>query len=415
MNYSCDTGILPVLIARTDRISVSQEAFQSSPKDMAAASQKHLLILTGDHSADMHAAAIVRALRGMDPEWQISGVGASAMRDAGVELIADHRDMNVLGPVGVIKAVPSHRKLARRILAWVDEHRPSVAMLVDYGMFHLWLGPRLRARGVKVIYFIPPQIWASRPWRVKQLRKAADEVVCILPFEPDYYRSRGLHARFVGNPLMNLLPPPAERNAFAMKHGLDPAKTWIGLFPGSRKNEINRLLAPQVDAVRQLEAQFPGRFQFVLAKAVNLSDSFFQQAWDKAMTGSALPIKVLTGENHAVLSAVDLALVASGTVTLEAALYRTPMIIMYRGSFGVYVMARIFITVDHIGMPNLLVGKRIIPELWQYDVTGKRIATETLRMLEPSRYQQAKADLNAIASHFANQDTPRQVASAFIG
>src|SRR5688572_28567539 len=136
------------------------------------------------------------------------------MRDVGVEIIEDHQHMNVIDPAGVLAAIPSHRRLARKILAWVDQHRPSVAMLIDYGTFHMWLGPKLRQRGVKVVYFIPPQIWASRPWRIRKLRRAADEGLCILPFEEDYYRSRGMPAKFVGNPLVSHLPPPASRDAF---------------------------------------------------------------------------------------------------------------------------------------------------------------------------------------------------------
>lgn len=374
-----------------------------------------LLILTGDHSADMHAAGIARALRRLDPSWQIYGVGAGAMRDAGVELLADHTNMNVIGPAGVLRAIPSHRKLRRRIVEWTKEHRPRVVMLVDYGMFHLWIGPQLRRLGARVIYFIPPQIWASRPWRIRNLRRAADEVLCILPFEEAYYRSRGVDARFVGNPLVSSLPPATTKAALAERHGLDANKTLIGLFPGSRRMEIKHLLARQLAAAKLLHQRFPDRFQFALARAANLSDAFFDQAMAHAKAAwdaSAPSVKILAGENHALLSACDLALVASGTVTLEAALYGTPMVIMYRGAAPAYWLAKAMITVDHIGMPNLLAGRRIVPELWQNDVTPEHIASTVTQMLEPSGFAKTKSDLAAVAAQFGDHVASTQVAQA---
>lgn len=372
-----------------------------------------LLILTGDHSADMHAAAIARALRQLDPSWLISGVGGVSMRDAGVELLADHTHMNVIGPGGVLRAIPSHRRLRRKIVEWVQQHRPRVVMLVDYGMFHLWLGPQLRALGAHVIYFIPPQIWASRPWRIRKLRRAADEVLCILPFEPEYYQSRGIRAQFVGNPLVSQLPPPVTKTDMARRHGLDSARTWIGLFPGSRRLEIRQLLWRQLQAARILNQQFPGRFEFALAQARNLSETYFQEMFGRASTqaGTGLPpIKVLTGENHALLSACDLALVASGTVTLEAALYNTPMVIMYRGAYPAYLLARMLMTVSSIGMPNLLAGRRIVPELWQNQATGEHIADEAVKLLDETRYQQARSDLQRVSASVSSENAANRVA-----
>lgn len=378
-------------------------------------SPRRLLILTGDHSADMHAAGIARALRQLDPSWVISGVGGAAMRDAGVELLADHTHMNVIGPGGVLRAIPSHRRLRRKIIEWVRQHRPRVVMLVDYGMFHLWLGPQLRGLGAKVIYFIPPQIWASRPWRLRKLRRAADEVLCILPFEPEYYRRHGINAQFVGNPLAGNLPPATTKVHMAERHGLDANRTLIGLFPGSRRMEIRNLLARQLDAARILNQKFPGRFQFALAKAANLPDAFFQDAWQRATKQADLPaVKILTGENHSLLSSADLVLVASGTVTLEAALYNTPMVIMYRGAYVAYLLARMLMTVPHIGMPNLLAGRRIVPELWQNQATGPRIADEAVKLLDEDRYRQARSDLERVSTSISTQNAAHRVAEEIL-
>ena len=373
---------------------------------------KTLLVLTGDHSADGHAAAFIAALREARPgAWRIAGVGGEAMRATGIELIADHSNMNVIGPGGVVRAVPSHWQLAKQILAWVDAHKPAVAVVIDYGVFHLWLAPKLRARGVKVLYFIPPQIWGSRPWRLKKLRRAADEVLCILPFEEAYYRSKGIPATFVGNPLVARLPAPVSKEQFAARHGLDPTKTLIGLFPGSRRMEIHYLLAEQVGAARLLEQRFPGRFQFVMSKAKNLKRDFFTEAFARA-GGNELPSLKALEENHDLLSASDLALVKSGTVTLEATLYRTPMVVMYRGAYYVYLLARLLMTVKHISLPNNLAGRRLVPELWQNDVNAQRIAEETEKLLDPVAYAKMKAELDTIARSFADVDTPRRVAES---
>lgn len=372
-----------------------------------------LLVLTGDHSADGHAAAFIAALREADPAWQVAGVGGVAMKAAGIEIIADHRDMNVIGPGGVVKAIPSHWRLARRILAWVDQNRPEVAVVVDYGVFHLWLAPKLRKRGVKVLYFIPPQIWASRPWRLKKLRRAADEVLCILPFEQDYYRRNGIPATFVGNPIVARLPPPVSKAEFAQQHGLDATKLLIGLFPGSRRMEINLLLHEQIGAAKLMEQRFPGRLQFGLSKAKNLKGDFFNDAFARA-GGNELPSLRVLEESHALLSASDVALVKSGTVTLEATLYTTPMVVMYRGPWYAYQLARLLMTVKHISLPNNLVGRRLVPELWQHDANATRIADEAATLLDPANHARMKAQLSSIAAQFADADTPRRVAEAVV-
>jgi lipid-A-disaccharide synthase len=372
---------------------------------------KKLLVLTGDHSADGHAAAFIAALRQSDPDWHVAGVGGLAMQAAGIELISDHRDMNVIGPGGVIKAVPSHWRLAKRILAWVDANKPDVAVVIDYGVFHLWLAPKLRARGVKVLYFIPPQIWASRPGRLKKLRRAADEVLCILPFEQEYYRSHGIPATFVGNPVMARLPAPVAKKELAARHGFDSSRTLIGLFPGSRRVEINHMLGEQIGAARILEQRFPGRFQFGLSKAKNLKEPFFSDALARA-GGNQLPgLKVLE-ESHALLSASDVALVKSGTTTLEATLYRTPMVVMYRGAWWAAMAARRLMTVRHISLPNNLAGRSVVPELLQYDANATRIADEATKLLDPPCHAAMKSDLDAIACAFADIDTPRRVVEA---
>jgi lipid-A-disaccharide synthase len=199
----------------------------------------------------------------------------------------------------------------------------------------------------------------------------------------------------------------------AQRHGLDATKTLIGLFPGSRKLEINYLLRNQVEAARVLNERFPGRFEFALSKAANVRDDFFRERLDAA-GGRAAPWLKVIDDNYALLSAADLVLAASGTLTLEAALYRTPMVVMYRGPWYAYWVARALITVPHIALPNNLTpaGRRIVPELWQHEANPQRIADEALAMLEPNRYQQVKRDLDDVAEMFGERQTPQRVAEA---
>jgi lipid-A-disaccharide synthase len=370
---------------------------------------KQLLVLTGDHSADGHAAAMIKALREAQPGgWHVAGVGGLAMQGAGIdELISDHRDMNVIGPGGVIKAIPSHRRLAKKILAWADANRPDVAVCIDYGVFHLWLAPKLRERGIKVLYFIPPQIWASRQGRLKKLRRAADEVLVVLPFEEAFYRSHGIAATFVGNPVAARLPAAVSKQDFAEQHRFDASKTLIGLFPGSRRMEINHLMHEQVGAARILDQRYPGRFQFAVSKAKSLKPDYFNAALERA--GGDGWISVIE-ESHALLSASDVALVKSGTTTLEATLYRTPIVVMYRGAWWAAAIAKRMMTVKHISLPNNLAGKEVVPELLQYDANAARIAEEALKLLEPKRNAQVKMELDAVARQFDKIDTPRRVA-----
>jgi len=370
---------------------------------------KRLLVLTGDHSADGHAAAMIAALREIDPSWHVAGVGGVSMEAAGIALISDHRDMNVIGPGGVIRAVPSHWRLAKRILAWVDANKPDVAVLIDYGVFHLWLGPKLRARGIKVLYFIPPQIWGSRPGRLKKLRRAADEVLCILPFEEGYYRSKGIPATFVGNPVVARLPAAVSKEEFCRQHRLNAEKTLVGVLPGSRRMEITHLLAEQVGAARILDQRFPGKLQFAISKASNLKAGLFNDALARAGGDGWMTV---VEDSQALLSASDVALVKSGTTTLEATLYRTPMVVMYRGPWWAGFLARRLMTVEHISLPNNLAGRGVVPELLQNDASARRIADEAARLLEPEANAKMKWELDQIAQTLADVNTPRRVAEA---
>jgi lipid-A-disaccharide synthase len=282
-----------------------------------------------------------------------------------------------------------------------------VAVCIDYGVFHLWLAPKLRERGIKVLYFIPPQIWASRQGRLKKLRRAADEVLVVLPFEEEFYRSHGIAATFVGNPVAARLPAAVSKSQWLHDHHMNAQRVLCGLFPGSRRMEINHLMREQVGAARILDQRFPGRFQFAMSKAKSLKPDYFNAALERAGGDGWITV---VEESHALLSASDVALVKSGTTTLEATLYRTPIVVMYRGAWWASIIARRMMTVKHISLPNNLAGKEIVPELLQYDANPQRIAEEALKLLEPERNATIKAELDAVARQFDKIDTPRRVA-----
>lgn len=217
---------------------------------------RRLFIITGDYSGDVHAASVVRALRQINPETQVAAVGGANLKALGVELVSDQSIMGRLGLSSLFSA-PEHWLLGRKILKYLDTFRPDAVLLIDYGMFNLWMAGQLKKRGIKVFYFIPPQVWASRKGRIRRIKAHVDHVFCIFPFEETLYRSQGIPVTYVGHPLAGQLPPRVDRALFCREHGLDPARPIVGLLPGSRKGEVASLMSPMVQSVMAIREQRP--------------------------------------------------------------------------------------------------------------------------------------------------------------
>jgi lipid-A-disaccharide synthase len=333
-----------------------------------------LLLSSGEASGDLHAGRLAAALRDRGVT-EIFGLGGPQMAAAGVELVAEAREVSVLGITEILHRLPDLRRVFRRLLAAVDERRPPLAVLVDFPGFHLRLARHLRRRGVRNVYFIAPQFWAWRPWRVRVVRRRFERVLCIFPFEMDFYSCNGVEAEFIGHPLVGRVHPSAPQEELRNRWSLEAGRPVVALLPGSRGREVAQNLPPMLEAARELAST--RQAQLLLASAPGLETAALAPARD-----SGLGIRIIEGASYDVLAAADVAVVSSGTATVEAALCRTPMVVVYRVSPVTAAMARPLIRAPYFAMPNLIARRRVVPELIQEAFTGPAVAQEVIRLLD---------------------------------
>jgi lipid-A-disaccharide synthase len=333
-----------------------------------------LLVSCGEPSGDLYASDLVRHLRRGEPGLEVFGLGGDRLASDGAHLVADVRELAVVGLWEVVSHLPRFRRIFADVLAEADRRRPDAAVLVDYPDFNLRLARALHRRGIPVVYYVSPQVWAWRPGRIRAIRGSVAHMVVIFPFEEAVYRDAGVPVTFVGHPLVDLVAPTRDRAAFLASLGLDPDRPVVALLPGSRRKEIAHNLPAMRGAVELLAARRPD-LQFVGAVAPSI---------DRALLAEGLPAGVaLAPGAHDVLAAADAAVVASGTATVEAALVGTPMVVVYRLSRLTYLLGRRFVRVPHVAMANLIAGRRIVAELIQGDYTPGAVADEVVRLLGP--------------------------------
>ena len=340
---------------------------------------KKLFIITGEYSGDIHASHVVEALRAVNPDIEIEGIGGENLRRAGVKLFSDQKKM---GAVGLSpKIVIDHLLLGKRVVDYLTkEYKPDLVLLIDYGVFNLNISKFLRRAGIKTFYYIPPQVWASRKWRINTIKKNIDEVLCIFPFEKEMYESYGIKTHYCGHPLVSQLPEKANREEFLTKHGFEKNKKLVSIFPGSRVFELKFLMKVFVKTAENLQKKHPD-LQFCISHAPNLSD----EVYNKFLKNSPFP--VIKGENQALLSVSDALILASGTVALEACLYQTPMIIAYRGPWLFYLIYLIVRCIKRVSLPNIIADKSIVPEIIQGDVSVRKISYEIEKLLFDEKYR----------------------------
>lgn len=331
----------------------------------------HLMIVAGEVSGDSHSAALVKALKQCDPTLTFSGLGGPKMKDAGVDIDEDLTRFAVVGFIEILKHYTEFRRCFECFLTNVKRRKPSAVILVDYPGFNLRLAARLKKMGVPVIYYISPQVWAWKENRVNFIKRNVDLMLVLFHFEKEFYADRGVHVEFVGHPLADDVQLTNTREQTLTKAGLSADKCTIGLLPGSRQKEIESLLPPMLDAAKILHNQDP-RFQFLILKAPNLAPELFKDY----LTQQSCPLRLLDGHFHDGLNACDICIVASGTATLETALFLKPMIVVYKTSFLTFTLAKALIKIPYIGLVNIVAGKKIVPECIQNDANGKTIAAE---------------------------------------
>lgn len=329
---------------------------------------KKIFIVTGEYSGDLHAAKVASEIKKNDPEIIIEGVGEVNLENAGVKLFLNHAEMGKMGLS--IKTILSHFCLGKKIVKYLkEEFKPDLVLLVDYGAFNLQLSKALKKEGFKVYYFIPPQIWASRKWRLKTIKKNVDKVLTIFPFEKEFYDLYDINSTFVGHPIISELPKLDNRKEFFKKHNLDLNKKLIGVFPGSRMFEIHFLLKIFLKAV-ELISKERDDVQFVFSKAKSLPKNVF-----------SVSHKTLEDENYELLKYSDALILASGTVALEAAIYNTPMIIAYKGPLFFYLVYLLLRNIKKACLVNIITKKDYVDEYLMFDAHPKKISRGILEIL----------------------------------
>jgi lipid-A-disaccharide synthase len=368
-----------------------------------------LLLSCGEASGDLYAGALTRELRVRDPAIEVAGLGGPRFAAAGGQLVDDYRDLAVTGLTEAIAKLPRSLEARRRLVADAQRRRPDALVLIDFPDFNFRLAPHVRRLGVPVVYYISPQIWAWRPRRLETIRKIADRVLVIFPFEERLYRDGGVPVEFVGHPLVDLARPAADRTTFLSARGLSPAAPTVAILPGSRANEVSRILPELILAAARIASSVPGA-QFVVARAPHLDDRLF----DVVRTG-ALRSAVVDGDTDTVLASSDLALTASGTATVQTALHDVPMVIVYRMSPITYRLLRRLVKVDAIGMVNLIAGERIVPELVQDAFTADAVAREAISMLtDPARVAAVRAGLAKVRARLGGPGASGRAADAIL-
>jgi lipid-A-disaccharide synthase len=370
----------------------------------------NIMISCGESSGDLYAAALVRELRRLVPAVRVTGFGGDFLREAGAELVGDFRGLTVTGLIEALSVLPRSWQMYRRLVDAVAGQAPDVFVAIDFPDFNCRLAAALRRRGVPIVYYVSPQIWAWRSGRLRKLKALVDEMLVIFPFEEDIYRRAGMRVRFVGHPLVDLAHASQDRTAFLGRIGLDPDAPTVALLPGSRPNEVRRILPDLVRAAALIGNRLP-RTQFVVARAPNLDASLFA-----ALTGGGLrAAAVIERRTDDVLAASDIVLTASGTATVQAALHGCPMVIVYRLSPLTYRLGKPFVHVDTYGMVNLVAGRRIMPELIQDDFTPDAVAREAIALLTDSgRAAAARADLREVCARLGGEGASRRAAEAIL-
>jgi len=369
-----------------------EETLLKERRNRETGNTKQIMIVAGEASGDLHGGNLVQAMRRIDPTIRFYGVGGRKLKEAGVELIADSADMAVVGLTEVVSKLGMILKVMAKLKASMREDRPDLVILIDYPDFNLSLAKAAKKYGIKVFYYISPQVWAWRKGRIGQIKKTVNKMAVILPFEASLYNEAGVDAAFVGHPLLDVVGTKYSRKEAKLKFGLKEGVTTVGILPGSRQSEVARLLPEMLKAAEIIEKKLK-HVQFVLPLADTLDIAFVSQM----ISQYPIKVEVIRNEVYDVIACADIAMVASGTATLETALMETPMVIIYKVSAPSYYVGKMVINVDHIGLVNIIAGKTVVPELIQDEATPEKLAAMVVDILSDSkRMADIKIELSKI-------------------
>jgi len=377
------------------------------------------MIVAGEASGDAHAASLVEALRTADPQSRVEFFGATGplMRAAGVESIVNSDDLSILGLLEIGRALPKFWKAYTLLKQAAIKNKPAAVILVDWPDFNLKLARALHRRGLRIIYYISPQLWAWRSYRARSVARNVDLLLSILPFEQEWYAEWGIdQVAFIGHPLAGEVRARVDRTEFCRQNKLDPKLPIVAMLPGSRRKEVERILPPMLEAAALISVQRP-EVQFVVVVAPSRSsDELRNIIRTQRATPEPLPscLHIVSSQSREALAASDAAAIASGTATLEGALLGTPMVVVYKESWFNWNTLGRLITVDHYGLVNLVAGERIATELMQDDLNGERLANELLLLLEEQRNADARTRLREVAHQLGEGGASQRAAECVL-
>ena len=376
-----------------------------------------VMVSCGEPSGDVYAAALAAALRAREPELDVFGFGGPACRAAGVRLVGDYTGLAVTGLTEVVRVLPATFAMLRRLADAAAETRPDVLVLVDYPDFNFQLMKRLAPRGIPVVYYVTPQLWAWRAGRMKTMQRHVALALPIFPFEEALYRDAGVPVRFLGHPLVDSVPEPssdaagaaARQQALRRDLGLEPARPTVALLPGSRHNELSRLVPPMAEALPAIRVAVPD-VQFAIACAPGRRREEFV-----ALLAAAPGTPIVEQRTDDVLAAADVVITASGTATAQTALHARPMVVIYKLSGLTYTLGKPLVRIDTYAMANLIAGETVVPELIQDACTGEAIARETVSLLtDRERWTRTHARLAETRAKLGAPGSTARVADAVL-
>ncbi len=381
---------------------------------MTAGDDRLIILSAGEASGDLHGATMCRALRALDPGVRLIGMGGPRMAAAGVEILVDPTAHAAVGTSEAIGRVPGLYRAYKILVRRLREARPQAMVLIDFPEFNLRLAKQARRAGVPVVYFIPPQLWAWRRGRIRQMARRVTRVLAAFPFEKSLYEEAGVSVEFVGHPLLDVVPSDLDRMKARQRLGIGERQTLVGLLPGSRRQEVGRLLPPMLDAAARLAGGDDNRC-FVIGLAGSVDRGLVTALLARASETGGPPVEVVEGLTHEVMAAADVLLIASGTATLEAALLGAPMVVCYRVSRLTEAVARLLNRSPWISLPNIVAGRSAVPEILQDEVTGARLSSEAEHLLvDPVAANAQRAAFKEVRSRLGQPGVGARAARAVL-
>ncbi len=370
---------------------------------------RRIVLITGEASGDIYGSLLAKELKALCPGIELMGVGGERMREAGVDTFIDSSELSVVGFWEAIVRLPYLRKVLETIKGRVATIQPDLLILIDYPGMNLRIAAFAKSRNLKVMYYVSPQIWAWGRNRIKMIRSYVDKMVVILPFEEEIYGREGIDVTYVGHPLIDVVKPTLTKSRFLEELGLKESDRLIALLPGSRHQEIANHLKPLLDTARLIKNQNPNAIFLIVTLPK------FRERITKGLEGYELPYRIITDMKYDALAHSELVIASSGTATLEAALVRTPVIVIYKLSLLSWLLGRMIVKVPYISLVNLVAGRRVVPEFIQNEVKPVALAREAMRLLNDTRsIERMRRDLDEVRSKLGTSGATRRAAQIAI-